>query len=163
LNDVNNISSTPQSRTGRDPRHGKLLGYYPLVIIGILPMTAAALRLLSLIPPIAGFPDINGLIAVSVGILGLIIFYIFLYKYQITARLTRRTRYLLMGLHVAITALLFLGLIWLGFNSPWHAAHIWGNYEYNTAVRSWIIAVLVLGVITLLGSLFDCVRRGGGE
>jgi hypothetical protein len=67
-------------------------------------------------------------------------------------------------LHALVVTLLFILLIWLAFDSPWLHDKMWGVYDLQEAGKPWIIAVLVIGSITLLGSLFDFLRRGmGGE
>jgi uncharacterized membrane protein len=102
---------------------------------------------------------VHGLIAVSVGILGILVFFIFLYKYQMLATQSRRARIVALIVHSAIILVLFLGLIWAGYDSPWSERAFWGDYNLHEATKSWVIAVIVLGSITLLGSLFDFVRK----
>ncbi|MDH7514898.1 MAG: hypothetical protein QHI48_03340 [Bacteroidota bacterium] len=136
-----------------------LLHFYVLVLVLTLPVTALCLWLLAVVDIFPNMPDIHGLIAVSIGILGLLIFYIFLYKYQITAPMDAKRRILFMIFHVFVSLFLFLFLIWAGFKAPWKMKPLWGNYELNTAVRSWIISIFVLGFITLLGSVFDSFRK----
>ena len=132
---------------------------YLAVLLCVLPGTAGVLWVLSQIQHTGDNLDIHGMIAVSTGIIGVLVFYIFLYKYQTTSPMRARRRALLLAGHALTIALLFWLLIWLGFDSPWRDVNCWGNYEFNTAARSWIMSVLVIGTITLLGSFFDLVRR----
>jgi hypothetical protein len=131
---------------------------FAIVIGGILPATALLLLLLPHIDSLSPYPDLAGLIAVSVGITGILIFFIFLYKYQATARLSMRRRLALLGVHAASATLLFVVVIWLGFASPWSRADVWGDWNLQTASRSWVIAVIVVGTISALGSLFHLMR-----
>lgn len=124
-----------------------------------LPVTAGVLFGLAAVPLFRENPDVHGLLAVSTGILGVLVFFIFLFKYQTTALLDFRHRVLFLLLHATVTAVLFFTVIWLGFASPWHATPYWGSYDLNTAARSWVISVIVIGSITLLGSIFDLFRR----
>jgi hypothetical protein len=136
---------------------------YLAVLLTALPGTAGVLWVLSRIRHEGDNLDIHGLIAVSTGIIGVLVFYIFLYKYQTTSPMRARRRAFLLAGHALTIALLFWLLIWLGFDSPWRDVSCWGNYEFNTAARSWIMSVLVIGTITLLGSFFDLVRRSTME
>ena len=130
-----------------------------VMIASSLPATALNLYLLSHAHFIGGDPDVHGLIAVSCGILGVLVFFIFLYKFQTSSQMSVRRRVIFLGGHALAIALLFWLLIWLGFDSPWRDARCWGSYEFNTAARSWIISVLVIGSITMLGSFFDLASR----
>jgi len=130
-----------------------------LAISLTLPLTVAALALLSALHLWPHDQDIRGLVAISVGIIGLLIFFIFLYKFQMLTTLTRRGRWLTMTLHALVVLLLLIIIIWLGFDSPWRDADYWGSYTLYDASKPWIIAVIVIGSISLLGSIFDFVRR----
>ncbi|MBN1447872.1 MAG: hypothetical protein JXA28_08060 [Bacteroidetes bacterium] len=130
-----------------------------LAISLTLPLTIVGLWLLNVLTLWPHDADIRGLIAVSVGILGLLIFFIFLYKFQMLTSLTRHGRWLAMTLHALVVLLLFIILIWLGFDSPWKDRAYWGNFTLYEAVKPWIIAVLVIGTISLLGSVFDFLRK----
>jgi len=130
-----------------------------LAISLTLPLAIVGLWVLSVLTLWPHDVDIRGLIAISVGILGLLIFFIFLYKFQMLTSLTRHGRWLAMGLHALVVLLLFIILIWLGFDSPWRDRTFWGSYTLHDASKPWIIGVLVIGIITLLGSLFDFLRK----
>lgn len=124
-----------------------------------LPLTAFALWMLSYLPFWPQDQDVHGLIAVSVGIVGILVFFIFLYKYQMLSTLSRRGRIIALVVHGVIILVLFLLLIWGGYDSPWRATTLWGDYTLHETIKSWVIAVLVIGTLTLLGSLFDFVRK----
>lgn len=130
-----------------------------LAISLTLPMTVAALCILGALRLWPHDQDIRGLVAISVGIIGILIFFIFLYKFQMLSTLTRRRRWLAMTLHALVVLLLLIILIWLGFDSLWHDVAYWGSYTLHEASKPWIIAVLVIGSLSLLGSVFDYVRR----
>ena len=51
-------------------------------------------------------------------------------------------------------SLLFLLLIWGGYDSPWKSMAFWGDYTLHETIKTWVIAVLVIGTLTLLGSLY---------
>ncbi|PLX24110.1 MAG: hypothetical protein C0600_13580 [Ignavibacteria bacterium] len=129
-----------------------------------LPLTIIALWVLAVVAVWPEDRDIQGLLAISVGIVGLLVFFIFLYKFQMNAAFTRNGRRVAMLLHALVVILLFLTMVWLAFDSPWKHVEIWGHYDLQEGCKPWIIAVLVIGSITLLGSLFDYIRRRlGGE
>ena len=125
------------------------------LIILALPVTALALWLFRLADLWNTDGDIMGLLAVSIGILGILIFFIFLHKYELNALPSRRARWFALGIHGGIIAVLFLFLIWYGFYSPWKDIELWGTYTLEEASKPWVISVLVIGVITILGNLFD--------
>jgi len=131
-----------------------------LLAMGLtLPVTAITLWLLTLLPLWPQDLDVHGLIAISVGIVGILVFFIFLYKYQMLTMLRRRGRIIAMVIHGMVVLLLFIILIWAGYDSPWHSTAIWGDFNLHETIKPWVIAVLVFGSITLLGSLFDFVRK----
>lgn len=124
-----------------------------------LPMTAFLLWIIAASAHLAPHPDIPGLTASSVGILGFLVFFIFVYKYQIYITVIDRKRWVLLGIHALTIFIQFIILIWLSFASPWHSLLLWGSYSLEHTGRVWVIAVIVLGTITLLGSLFDAIRH----
>jgi hypothetical protein len=102
-------------------------------------------------------PDVLGLSAISVGIIGIISFYIFLYRYQIDGNLTRHQRWIVLLVHALVILLLFCVVIVLGFVLEFGIPDRWGNYNLQTASRSWIISILVVGAITMLGSFLELI------
>ena len=124
-----------------------------------LPLTILVLWLLAYVQMWPHDVDISGLLAISIGILGILIFFMFLYKYQMIIAQSIRRRWLLLAMHALVTLVLFLFTIWLGYDSPWADELIWGSYDMLASAKPWIISVLVIGSITLLGSLFDLMRR----
>jgi|GEM_PF-1427523 hypothetical protein len=130
-----------------------------LAISLTLPLTVAALCVLSALRLWPEDQDIRGLVAISVGIVGILVFFIFLYKFQMLTSLTRRGRWLAMTLHALVVLLLLIIVIWLGFDSPWQDVAYWGSYTLHDASKPWIIAVIVIGSLSLLGSIFDFMRR----
>jgi hypothetical protein len=128
------------------------------VIALTLPATILALVAARWLERLTPHPDVLGLTAVSIGIMGVMVFFIFLYKYQILAQLSTRKRIRALLAHAAMVILLFILVIWLGFASPWSRMEIWGNWDLETASRSWVITVIVVGTISLLGSFFDFIR-----
>ncbi|MDT8325398.1 MAG: hypothetical protein RRA94_14895 [Bacteroidota bacterium] len=130
-----------------------------VTIATTLPLTAFALWLLSYLPLWPHDLDVHGLIAVSIGIIGILVFFIFLYKYQMLSTMTRKARIVALTLHGVLVLVLFLLLIWAGYDSPWRSIAFWGDYSLHESIKSWVIAVLVIGTLTLLGSLFDFVRK----
>ena len=133
------------------------------VIIAVLPATAYALMLIPTFESLLLHPDVPGLVAVSVGIVGILIFFIFVYKFQTTLGASFRTRMVLLVAHALLVVLLFALVIHIGFGMPWSTDRIWGSYDCETAARSWIIAVIVVGTLTGLGSLFDAMRAPRGR
>jgi hypothetical protein len=123
-----------------------------------LPATSAALWFLSAVPIRPTQPDIDGVSAVSVGILGIVFHFRFLYKLQGTMQ-GMRMRIMILALHAAMTAFLFLCLVNIGYDAPWTSTPVWGSYGLADACKSWIIAVLVAGSITLFTGVFDLVRE----
>ncbi|MBR9977748.1 MAG: hypothetical protein KFH87_06625 [Bacteroidetes bacterium] len=148
--------TTPGKNESR--REELLCRIFLIAITAVLPLTAMLLWGLAYVQMWPRAIDIMGLLAISVGILGVFFFFMFLYKYELRAAPTQRRRIGLLVLHTIITLLLFLFTIWLGYDSPWRAEMIWGNYDMHTASKPWIISVLVIGSITLLGSLIDLLR-----
>lgn len=149
--------TTPGNHESR--REELLCRIFLFAITAVLPLTALLLWGLAYIQMWPREIDIMGLLAISVGILGVFFFFMFLYKYELRGPRTQRHRIGLLVMHAVITLLLFLFAIWLGYDSPWRAEKIWGNYDMQTAAKPWIISVLVIGSITLLGSLIDLLRR----
>ncbi|MBE0646091.1 MAG: hypothetical protein IH600_18560 [Bacteroidetes bacterium] len=140
-------------------RRGRIIKFLFLFTITCsLPLTALLLWGLAYIQMWPRDIDIMGLLAISVGILGILIFYIFLYKYQMNLVEDTRRRWIMLALHGAITLVLFLLTIWLGYDSPWGHELIWGSYDMLSAAKPWIISVLVIGSITLLSILFEMIR-----
>jgi len=129
-----------------------------VAMLGTPPITMLALQLLTYIEAWRPELDVSGLIAMSVGILGILIVFIFLYKYQMITDFRGRGRWFALLTHALVVLALFFLCIWLAFDSPWSGVAIWGSYDLQTVVKPWIIAVLVIGTITLLGSLFDIIR-----
>ena len=130
-----------------------------VVIAAVFPLTGLALWALTYIRIWRPELDVTGLMAISIGILGILVFFMFLHKYQVVSKLDHRQRWIALGLHAATVLGLFLGCIWLAFDSPWSGAMVWGEYEMQDVAKSWIISVLVVGTITMLGSLFDLIRK----
>ena len=128
---------------------------FVLATAGMLPLTVLLLWILTFVEIWDRDWDILGLIAVSVGIIGILIFYTFLYKLEMHMHLTRRRRWAMLCMHGAFTTALFFGLIWLGIDSPWAQQLIWGTYDLQSACKPWIISVLVIGSLSGLGVLFD--------
>jgi hypothetical protein len=154
--------SAPVSReqSTHSAAHHRLVVRIYVAIIGVsLPATAATLVLLHTANPVPNHPDMSGLTATSIGIIGIIIFYIFLYKLQMSVAWTPKDRFAWLVAHVVTIVGLFYLVIWFGFASPWSAVAVWGDYDLQTTARSWVISVIVAGTITLLGSLFDLIRR----
>ncbi len=151
-----NVNTTRPSGERRQ-RLVKILFLFAIAVS--LPLTALLLWMLAFIQMWPRDIDIMGLLAISVGILGILIFFIFLYKYQMTAVSSARKRWILLSVHAAVTVVLFLAAIWLGYDSPWGHELIWGNYDMLSAAKPWIISVLVIGSITLLASFFDLIRK----
>jgi heme/copper-type cytochrome/quinol oxidase subunit 4 len=129
------------------------------VMIAVLPITVLALWLLTWLVFWKVNVDAMGLLATSVGILGILVFFMFLYKYQIIMNCDHRGRVIALVVHGLITLALFLGCIWLAYDSPWTSVKLWGDYDMLSTAKPWIISVLVVGTISLLGSLFDLVRK----
>lgn len=127
-------------------------------LVATLPATAIALWILTGVEMWPVDIDINGLLATAVGIMGVFVFFLLLYRLQTGAECSVRGRLALLGLHGAITLLLFLFTIWLGYDSPWSSHLLWGSYDMLSAAKSWIISVLVIGSITMLGVIMDLVR-----
>ena len=142
----------------RMDRHQLLRRVYFTVILGAIPLTIVALACLTFLNRWSPQPDILGLTAISTGIIGVLVFFIFLYKFQVSDAIRGRTRLIVLLLHGLLTMALFGIVAWLGFASPWMHVNYWGNYDLETCARSWTIAVIVVGVITLLGSFFDLMR-----
>jgi hypothetical protein len=123
------------------------------------PASGAILWALHVLDPFPGHPDMAGLTATSIGIVGIIVFYIFLYKLETSSNWTMRERIAWTIGHILSIILLFYMLIWIGFASPWRQLPLWGDYNLETMARSWVISVIVVGTITLLGGGFDLIRR----
>jgi hypothetical protein len=146
----------PSAEGGRNAARVRVTGRRFLVFMAaMLPLTAFLLWMLTFVEIWEREWDILGLIAVSIGIIGILIFYMFLYKYEMNVPLTRSGRWMMLGTHALITIALFFGMIWLGLDSPWSGELIWGTYDLHTASKPWIISVLVIGTLTGLGVLFD--------
>ncbi|MBR9974689.1 MAG: hypothetical protein KFF77_03840 [Bacteroidetes bacterium] len=142
------------------PRHGVLIRRLLVTsLVVTLPATAFLLWILTGIEMWPENIDINGLLATAVGILGVFVFFLLLYRLQTGAQCSIRGRLALLGLHAGITVVLFLFTIWLGYDSPWRSRLLWGSYDMLSAAKSWIISVLVIGSITLMGVIMDMVRR----
>lgn len=144
-------------RSGRRIRIVKYL--FLFAISSSLPLTILVLWLLAYVQMWPRDVDISGLLAISIGILGILIFFMFLYKYQMTAVAAMRRRWMMLGVHAVVILVFFLFTIWLGYDSPWKSELIWGSYDMLSAAKPWIISVLVIGSITFLGSLFDLLRQ----
>ncbi len=127
-------------------------------IVLVLPLTAYVLALVPTFESLLLHPDVPGLVAVSVGIVGILIFFIFVYKYQTSMVKTFRRRMAALLVHGALVLLLSAVVIRVGFGMPWSTEKVWGSYDCETAARSWIITVIVVGTLTALGSFFDAMR-----
>ena len=136
-----------------------LVRIYLAVIILCLPFTVTVLIVLYSADPFGSHPDMSGLTATSIGIIGIIVFYLFLYKLQTSVAWTIRRRIEWLLVHLASIVTMFYLIVWLGFSSAWSARPLWGDYELQTTSRSWIISVIVVGSITWLGNLFDLLRQ----
>jgi hypothetical protein len=123
----------------------------------ILPVTVLVLRLMRFFNVYGLHPDVLGLSAISVGIVGILVFFMFLYKYQIHSGMTAHRRWVALLIHGMMIIVLFLLVILFGFIWEVGKIDMWGNYSLEIASRSWVIAVLVVGTITLLGSFFDLI------
>ena len=157
----NTMESGTREMSDAERRHRRLVRRILVwSIVLTLPVTSGLLWLLSGIQMWPEEIDIMGLLAISVGILGIFIFFMLLYRFQTGAVCSRRRRWGLLLLHTGIVLVLFLFTIWLGYDSPWRSLLIWGNYDMLSAVKPWIISVLVIGSITLLGVMVDIVRKG---
>ncbi len=155
---TNEENRAPRQAGGERRQHlVKVL--FLIAISASLPLTAIVLWTLAYIQMWPRDIDIMGLLAISVGILGILVFFIFLYKYQMTVIPSTRRRWIMLGVHAAVTIVLFLATIWLGYDSPWGHEFIWGSYDMLSAAKPWIISVLVIGSITLLANLFDLIRK----
>ncbi|MDX9758646.1 MAG: hypothetical protein RBU27_05755 [Bacteroidota bacterium] len=141
-------------------RHNRMLRRILLWATALtLPATIAVLWLLSGLQFWPQAEDLMGLLAISVGILGVFFFFMLLYRAQSGADCTRRHRWLLLVLHAGLVLVLLLGTIWLGYDSPWRSGPLWGSYDLLAAAKPWIISVLVIGSITLLGGVMDIMRK----
>ncbi|MFZ1730617.1 MAG: hypothetical protein WBQ23_14505 [Bacteroidota bacterium] len=141
-------------------RRSRIVKYlFLFAISSSLPLTILVLWLLAYVQMWPRDVDVSGLLAISIGILGILIFFMFLYKYQMNVIVSARRRWIMLGGHAAVTLALFFFTIWLGYDSPWKDELIWGGYDMLASTKPWIISVLVIGSITLLGSLFDLIRK----
>lgn len=161
-------TAAPDAAKREELKHTRADRFYTRVFLFTisftLPLTILALWILAVVTVYPEDRDIQGLLAISVGIVGILVFFIFLYKFQMKAAFTRNGRMVAMLLHALVVILLFLIMVWLAFDSPWKHVEIWGHYDLQEGCKPWIIAVLVIGSITLMGSLFDYIRRRlGGE
>ncbi|MFA6233985.1 MAG: hypothetical protein WC824_07325 [Bacteroidota bacterium] len=166
LADAQNGKTAPEVQSGAaaenssdSRRHRIVKALFLCAISFSLPLTILLLWLLAYLHMWPRDVDITGLLAISIGILGILIFFIFLYKYQILAIRAFRRRWIMLGMHAIVVIAFFLFTIWLGFDSPWKSTLIWGSYDMLSAAKPWIISVLVFGSITFLGSLFDLIRK----
>ena len=146
--------------TAPDSRRRFILRIYVAVLVASLPLTVILLIGLHISDSVMTLhEDMMGLAATSVGIIGVLLFYIFLYKLEILESWTTRQRVFGLGFHFLSIFFLFFIVIWLGIASKWSATCFWGSYDLQTTSRSWVITVIVVGTITLLGSFFDLLRR----
>jgi hypothetical protein len=130
---------------------------YVLGMIVTILMTVFCLWCIHLFNQINVHPDALGLSAISVGIVGILVFFIFLYRLQIDCALSRHRRWIALIIHAFLVVLFFVLVIVLGFVSEFGRPDLWGNYNVETASRSWIICILVVGAITLLGSFLELI------
>lgn len=143
-------------------RYGQAFRMFLIVVTClVLPVTGYTLWLLPSFARLIPHPEALGLTAVSIGIIGILVFFIFLYKFQVHSGYALRRRLIALLVHAATIIALFFIVIWLGFGAPWSRTALWGVYDLETASRSWIIAVIVVGTLTLLGSFFDAMRQSG--
>jgi hypothetical protein len=149
----------PRPSPKPEPHHRIIMLVFIVALSGSLPGSAALLVLLHAFDPFHGHPDMAGLTATSIGIIGIIIFYTFLYKFQTTSPWSRRARLAWLSGHLASIIVLFYFIVWLGFASPISGSVLWGDYDLQTTAKSWVISDIVVGTITLLGGLFDLLRR----
>jgi hypothetical protein len=161
--DADMINGEQRSRNadadGHDRRRRFYIRLFVVIILLSLPVTMLLLYLLTFVGFWPQNVDITGLLAISVGILGVLIFFMFLYKYQIAVGHGVRERWMLLAAHAVVVLVLFFGCIWLAFDSPWSQSELWGEYSMYDVAKTWIISVLVVGSISLLGSLFDIMRN----
>jgi len=148
----------PAEKNGAATRRIFFCRLFLAAIIFTVPATALLLIAFRWLNRLNFHPDMIGLTAISIGIIGVLVFFIFLYKYQTSAPLTMQHRWILLAVHLLSVFLLFLLVMWLGFASPWSRNNIWGNYDLETASRTWVITVIVVGAISLLGGLFNTMR-----
>jgi hypothetical protein len=112
------------------------------VMASVLPLTGLTLWLLTYLRFWRDNVDAMGLLAISVGILGILVFFMFVYKYQVIMKCDHRGRWLALLVHALIVLALFLGCIWLAFDSPWSAMKLWGDFDMLSVAKTWIISVL---------------------
>lgn len=128
-----------------------------------LPFTILVLFFLALFNVRGWVAEVLGLLAVFFGVIGTLAFFAFMYQYYLEKRNARMERRALLAIHILAIGLLYLLIQWLGFFSPWCHLEIWGSYDIQTASRSWIIAVLSIGTITLVGCLVNGYRMNREE
>ena len=154
------IEHTAHRMSDSQRRHRQLMRRILLwAIVLTLPATAALLWLLSGLQFWPQAMDLMGLLAISVGILGIFFFFMLLYRAQSGADCSHRRRWALLALHAAVVLHLLLFTVWLGYDSPWRSIPLWGSYDMLSAAKPWIISVLVIGSITMLGSVMDIMRK----
>jgi hypothetical protein len=124
-----------------------------------LPLTICVLWALTTVNANEELLDVVGIIATTMGTAGTVLFFILFFRYQINTSPVSSRRWTLLGMHCAFIILMLMGLRWLGFLSPWATRELWGNYDIQTASRTWIIAVISMGSLTLLASLLDFFRQ----
>ncbi len=131
--------------------------------ISVLPLTIALLWGLKEVNADEGFLDFVGIVATALGTIGTVFFFLMFFRLQVQTSPSHARRWTLLGIHLAVMILLLMGIRWLGFFSPWSTMVMWGNYDIQTASRTWIITVLSFGSLTLFASILDFHRQSAED
>jgi hypothetical protein len=131
-----------------------------LILVAVLPGTILVLWVLTFLElHEILFQELQGISAIVLGLSGIFLFYIFLYKFQKTCYLNSRHWHMLLLLHGVSVVLLYGIVQWLGHYSPWSTVQFWGTYNLRDACKVFIIGILVVGSISFLGIVWNIYWR----
>ncbi len=142
------------------PRESTNLFQCRVFLFAVLPGTALLLLVVSFVRGESLLTqEVLGLLAIAIGLAGILLFYIHFYKLLQALGNRHPRRWLVLTEHAVSIGLLYLIVEWLGTNSPWNAIPLWGSYDLGDACKVFVIGILVVGTISLIGSMIALNRQ----
>lgn len=125
------------------------------MVYGVLPLTIVTLFIL-MVFELEGLrfgDEILGALAVMIGLTGILLFYIYLYKFEYGAYRSVHKRPGLLVFHALSVVILCASMHFIGHHSPWSAVELWGNYELHLVSKLFIMGIVIAGAISFIGIL----------
>lgn len=142
------------------PREKTSLIQCRVFLFAVLPGTVLLLLVVSLVQGESFITqEVLGILAIAIGLSGILLFYVHFYKLLQALGARHPRRWFVLAEHAGSIALLYLVVQWLGSNSPWNSIPLWGNYDLSDACKVFVIGILVVGTISLIGSMIALNRQ----